>query len=120
MLTRLAYLNLFFAAAYFLLFLQAGGGFAISGSFMVVIFALLCAVGKDASGILYRIVSYFCGAESFIFAIFLLYSGWHIMADSIAHAYYSTDSVLLTIFSGLFGVSILALLMFFIKRSLNN
>ena len=120
MLTRLAYLNLFFAAVYFLLFLQAGGGFVISGLFMVVIFALLCALGKETLGIMYRIASYFCGAQSFIFAIFLLYSGWYIMSDSIAHAYYSMDSVLLTVFNGLFGVSILALLMFFIKISLNN
>ena len=120
MLIRLAYLNLFFATAYFLTFVQGGGGFVISGLFMVVIFALLCVIGRATPDILYRIASYFCGAQAFVFAVFLFYSGWHIAADSIAHAYYTKDSVLLITFNGLFGVSILALLVFFIKRSLNN
>jgi len=120
MLIRLSYVNLFLAAAYFLLFLQGSSGLVIFGLLMVLVFALLNAVAGVGSGLLYRIALYFSGLQSLLFAVFLLYSAWYVAADSAVHGYYSGDSILLIGFNLGFGLCILLHLAFFIKRSLNN
>ena len=120
MMNRLAYLNLFCAAAYFLLFLQAGSAAVMAGLLSVVLFALMVIVGREFPGALLRITAVCAAAVSFVFALFLLYSGGHILADSVAHSYYSVEGLLLISVNALFGLGILALSGLFIKRSLNN
>ncbi|RZM29258.1 MAG: hypothetical protein EOO88_05600 [Pedobacter sp.] len=117
---RLSYLNLFLAAGYFLLFLQGSGGLVITGLLLVVAFALLSVIEYRETHFLYRTIHYISALQSALFAIFLSYSAYHVTADSAAHAYYSADSLLLTGYNLVFGLTILIQLVIFIKRSLNN
>jgi hypothetical protein len=108
----LVYLNLIFAVLYFLLYLQEGSWYAISGILMVIAFSVLSMTEDVRFTAAKKLAFYSCAIVSAGFSGFLVFSSLYIVLDAIDHDYFPLRIILFCAFGLAFSFSILSILIY--------
>jgi hypothetical protein len=108
MLKILSYLNIILAFLYFLIYLQNGSNYLISGIIMVIIFNWQTLKHIETGNHKWKDLQYITGIISIVVSSFLLFSTWNLIVSSLENNYYNFSLIILEAFSFVFAISIMA------------
>jgi hypothetical protein len=107
MLKILSYLNIILAFLYFIIYLQNGSHYLVSGIILVLVFNWQTLRRLEANNYKWKDLQYITGIISLIVSVYLLISASNLISSSLENKYYNFDLVVLEAFSLVFAVSIL-------------
>lgn len=107
MLKTLSYLNLIFAVAYFLEYLQNGNRLTILGLLGVVVYNWLVLRNLEREELKWSVLQWVLACSSLCFALFIGYGAVVLLLDAIDYKYYPWNSVMLITAGTCFMLSII-------------
>lgn len=107
MLKTLSYLNLIFAVAYFLEYLQNGNRLTIIGLLAVVVYNWLVLRNLEREELKWSLLQWILACMSLSFGLFIGYGAVNLLLDSIEYKYYPWSSVMLITAGACFMLSII-------------
>ena len=107
MLRSLSYLNLIAAVLYFLVYLQNGSSWPVTGLLCVIVSNWMTLRSLERDHDKWSVLQWPLSFLSLLYALFLLYSAGNLTLGAINYQYFPLDSILLVISGLLFAVLII-------------